>query len=142
MSVNWHDLLLAWLHDPPDQVWESQGAPTRAVRYAGAVFGREYTLDTLLKILPEAMPRPLESGLPVPSSPAGGTTDAGRTTALGLMDFLATPDEQARRIHHPLSGAHLQLPLVLEMDQHAQQCEEVIATLIRHCPDDRARFLS
>jgi len=22
MSVNWHDLLLAWLHEPPDQVLE------------------------------------------------------------------------------------------------------------------------
>jgi CRISPR-associated protein Cmr2 len=58
------------------------------------------------------------------------------------VDFLTTPDAQAQRIHHPLSGARLQLPLVLEMDQHVQQCEEVIATLTQHCPDDRARLLS
>ena len=51
MSVNWHDLLLAWLREPPDQVLEPQGSLTRAARYASAVFGYQYPVDKLLEIL-------------------------------------------------------------------------------------------
>ena len=143
MSVNWHDLLLAWLREPPDQVLEPQGSLTRAARYASAVFGYQYPLDKLLEILPEAIPLPLESGLPVLPAPANGLTDTGQTITLGEMDSLTTPDEQGRRIiHHPLSGTPLQLTLALETGQYTQQCEETIADLTRSCPDDHSRLLS
>ena len=143
MSVNWHDLLLAWLREPPDQVLEPQGSLTRAARYASAVFGYQYPVDKLLGILPEAIPLPLESGLPVLPAPANGLTDTGQTITLGEMDSLTTPDEQGRRIiHHPLSGTPLQLPLALETGQYTQQCEETIADLTRSCPDDHSRLLS
>jgi len=94
MSVNWHDLLLAWLHEPPDQVLEPQGSPTRAARYASAVFGHQYSLDKLLEILPEAIPLPLESGLPDLPDSANDLTDTRQTVTLGKMDVLTTPDEQ------------------------------------------------
>src|SRR5262249_41963596 len=79
MSVNWHDLLLAWLHEPPDQVLEPQGSPTRAARYASAVFGHQYPLDKFLEILPEAIPLPLESGLPDLPDSANDLTDTRQT---------------------------------------------------------------
>ncbi len=43
MSVNWHDLLLVWLHDPPDQVLDLQGVLRRAARYARAACGFQYS---------------------------------------------------------------------------------------------------
>lgn len=42
-SVNWHELLRVWLHDPVDKALDIRGHEARAARYASRALGWDVT---------------------------------------------------------------------------------------------------
>ncbi len=128
MSIDWEDLLLSYLHDPPDKALDIRGHERRAARYASAALGYEVTateihagsrLEDQLASIAERLPMPT----------------AGRSgeRAVGV-------DEKGRlEIRHPISGEpHLLEGLALDEDRTAAVVSDVVSGL----EPPRARYLA
>ncbi len=108
MRISWRDLILAWLHDPPDKALSIVDHVSRARRYAREateVDVGESDLDQHADVLASATER-----LPMPK----GDVDARR---VGPGDRLC--------MIHPLSASRRELPADSRID------EAIIANAIR-----------
>jgi CRISPR-associated protein Cmr2 len=140
MTVNWCDLVLAWLYDPPDTVLNLSGVRARAAHYASIALGTPIAETDLVSV--RARYVPLEESLPG-SSPAMTALQAETATPDACqVNFLTAPGQQARYIVHPLAGTPWQLPLELLQDSAIQQIDAIIADLTHQCPDTQSRFLA
>ncbi|HVC96167.1 MAG TPA: type III-B CRISPR-associated protein Cas10/Cmr2 [Pirellulales bacterium] len=66
MSVSWRDLILAWMHDPPDKALDIPGHVSRAARYAHAACDDTVTANDLRQIGTSDMLASATERLPMP----------------------------------------------------------------------------
>src|SRR5262249_23711449 len=89
MPTDWEDLLLAYLHDPPDKALDIKGHVARARRYVGVVLGRTVQAEEFERHadhLASAIER-----LPMPTAGSEGERAVG-------------PEKHLLTVVHPLSG--------------------------------------
>jgi hypothetical protein len=112
MSCDWTDLVLAYLHDPPDKALAISGHEVRACRYASLATGREVRREDL-----HGTEDQLASGierLPMPSS----------------EKLRVGPEDGRLTIVHPLSGQHYQLEVgPVDEDEVAGVIEDIVRGL-------------
>jgi CRISPR-associated protein Cmr2 len=124
MSLDWNDLLLSFLHDPPDKALDIRAHESRALTYAAAALSREVTrqelhgLDDQLAAIAERLPMPTAG----PAGERGVTPDGGRLS-----------------VRHPISGQEL---LLEGCDLRVEETAAVISDLARGIDDSRVRFLT
>ena len=73
MAIDWEDLLLVYLHDPPDKALDIRGHEGRAAKYATSALGREVSVQELHggSRLPDQLASIVER-LPMPTAGRGG----------------------------------------------------------------------
>src|SRR5205085_1106228 len=126
MPFSWRDLILAWLHDPPDKALSIADHVARARRYAEAATGMPVSESDL-----EPHADPLAAAterLPMPK----GDVDSRR---VGPGDTLVS--------FHPLSAARREVAAGLRVDEPL--IVRTIEDIVRDLPDaerDPARYLA
>jgi CRISPR-associated protein Cmr2 len=124
MSLDWNDLLLSFLHDPPDKALDIRSHESRALIYAAAALSREVTrqelhgLDDQLAAIAERLPMPTAG----PAGERGVSPDGGRVS-----------------VRHPISGQEL---LLEGCDLRLDETREVVSGLAQGIDDPRLRFLT
>ena len=127
-SVDWHELLRVWLHDPVDKALDIRGHEARAARYASRALGWDVTsreikssasLGDQLAAIAERIPMP--------------TAGANGERAVG-------PEDGQIEVRHPVSS-HSDTLDRLSLDE--VRILKVIDSIVRDLPDDpRTRFLA
>jgi len=124
VSVDWNDLLVSYLHDPPDKALDIRTHEVRALTYLGSALSREISrselhgLDDQLAAIAERLPMPT----------AGDHGERG-----------VSPDEGRISVRHPISGHEL----TLEGCQLAvEETDRAFADLAEGINDARVRFLT
>lgn len=136
MSVNWHDILLTWCRNLPNQPLDLQEAFVRATHANRMALDPSYAEDVLRQYWLSTAALGLEEPLPLPPSITAGSLQTSRDISSG------TPLEDGPDIRHPLSGASWHFPTDPLVSGVTQQCSEAIAALLQHCQNDRSRFLA
>jgi CRISPR-associated protein Cmr2 len=124
MHQSWDDLLLAFLHDPPDKALDLRAAAQRACRYASTAVGRMVSASAL-----EALSDQLASvaeRVPTPTAGEGGLR-------------AVEPRHGRLTVFHPLSGERSTLA-VGRLDDDAVQ--RTIAAIVAGLDAPRDRFLA
>ena len=127
-SVDWNDLLEAYLHDPFDKALSVQGHESRAARYATAAVGSPVSRRGLHRL---AAQPDLQAAIAerVPSPTAG--PDAAR--AVGPADGL--------RFIHPASGASVALNLP-DLVPDPDRAVTLVKAIVEGLAGPRERFLA
>lgn len=89
MELDWEQLLIAWLHDPPDKALDIRTHVARGARYLSAALDRTVE-STELKLLEDSLAAVVER-LPMPTAGSDGERAVG-------------PERGALHVIHPLSG--------------------------------------
>lgn len=130
MQQSWDDLLLAFLHDPPDKALDVRGHVERACRYASVAVGRTVSAGALAGIsdqLASVMERvPLPTVIDHESMVPDGRRAVG-------------PRHDRLTIFHPLSGERSTLA-VGQVDEAAVHA--VMTEIVRGLDSPRDRFLA
>lgn len=128
MRVDWTDLVLAYLHDPPDKALGIRGHEERASRYASAALKTPVSKDTLHGgTRTEDQLASIVERLPMPT--------AGKN---GERAVEPSPDGTLE-IRHPLSGTPTNLA-GCKIDE--ARCVAVIEDIVRGYDDPRRTFLA
>lgn len=128
METDWNDLLISFLHDPPDKALDIRGHVKRAMRYTSAALGRPVTENEIRSApLAEDRQAAIAERLPLPSSGPNGER-AVNPEPDGIV-----------RIRHPLSAQEIELP-GCKIDPDA--VERVIRDLVAGIEDPKQRFLA
>ena len=94
MKQDWGDLLLAFLHDPPDKALDVRGHVGRACRYASAALDQPISADAIGG-LPDQLASIAER-VPMPTAGDRGVRAVG-------------PRDDQLTVFHPLSGEPIRL---------------------------------
>jgi CRISPR-associated protein Cmr2 len=122
MSIEWEDVLLAYLHDPPDKALALGGHLARAARYAEAVLGRPVA-EQELKFAADSVAAVAER-IPAPD---------WRVLTVG-------PKDSTLQVNHPLAG-HPRILKLGALDEEWVRGQ--IDDLVRGHPDPvERRFLA
>jgi CRISPR-associated protein Cmr2 len=124
MALDWNDLLVSYLHDPPDKALDIRGHESRAASYAGAAVSREVTRSELHGL--EDQLAAIAERLPMPT--AGASGERGVSAEDGRLPT-----------RHPISGHELFLS-GCELD--ARGTLGVFNDLASGIDDPRVRFLT
>jgi CRISPR-associated protein Cmr2 len=121
---SWDDLLLAYLHDPPDKALDIRGHAQRACRYASAAVGAMVTANTLDGLSDQLAS--ITERVPAPTAGDQGQRAVG-------------PRHGGLTVFHPLSGERSTLA-VSQTDEDAVQ--RTIAEIVAGLDTPRDRFLA
>lgn len=129
ISLDWNDLLISFLHDPPDKALSIKGHENRAARYVSAAVGREVSRDELHGgTRTEDILASIAERLPMPTAGSQGERavgqDNGRLTAF-----------------HPFSGSKIEFALDVRGLQESV-VQEQIEDAVKDLEDPRQRFLA
>jgi CRISPR-associated protein Cmr2 len=124
MQQSWDDLLVAFLHDPPDKALDIRGHVQRACRYASAALGQMVAADTL-NTLPDHLASIAER-VPTPTADEDGVR-------------AVEPRHGRLTVFHPLSGERSSLA-VGQTDENA--VHRIIADIVSGLDTPRDRFLA
>jgi CRISPR-associated protein Cmr2 len=127
-SVDWHELLRVWLHDPVDKALDIRSHEARAARYASRALGWDVTSREIRSsALPGDQLAAIAERLPMPTAGRRGER------AVGLQDGKIA-------VRHPVSAQEDVLAgLALDENKVAETIDGIVASL----PDDpRLRFLA
>jgi len=114
MSCDWTDLILAYLHDPPDKALAISGHEARACRYASLATGQEVQREQLHGT-EDQLASSIER-LPMPSGKEEG--------------LRVGPEDGRLTIVHPLDGQHYQLEVgPVDEDEVAGVIEDIVRGL-------------
>ncbi|MEW6263974.1 MAG: type III-B CRISPR-associated protein Cas10/Cmr2 [Thermodesulfobacteriota bacterium] len=128
MGIDWDDLMLAFLHDPPDKALRIKGHEFRGARYASAALGEEITKTKLHDYSrTEDQLASMIERLPTP--------------APGLDPSLMVSPEDGGKlfIRHPISGDEIQLT---GCEINEQTVLQVISELVSGHEEPENRFLA
>ena len=125
MSCDWADLILTYLHDPPDRALSIRGQHQRALRYARLVLGQEKVQSEDVRRVKEQLASHMEH-IPLPS----GKEEAG---------LRIDPADGHLTVVHPLTGEQSQLP-VDGVDE--DQIEKVIRDVVDDLDTLPKKFLA
>lgn len=124
MNQNWDDILVAFLHDPPDKALSIRGHEQRARRYLAVATGREVARDEIHGT--EDQLASVAERLPSPTAGAGG-------------ERAVEPSDGKLDVRHPLSGTHDSLA-VGRLEEAI--VEDKLRQIASTCGDSRSRFLA
>lgn len=133
MPTNWQDVILAYLHDPPDKALSIQGHVSRARDIANLIVGEQVSRRELEDAVSIADPlASIIERLPMPTAGPSGERAVG-------------PTEGKLRIVHPLSAVpkSLVVPGLDDPLVSRQKCvvQSLVAQVPDHAPDPmRSRF--
>jgi CRISPR-associated protein Cmr2 len=122
--VDWNDLLVSYLHDPPDKALDIRTHESRAVTYLKSALSREIShselhgLDDQLAAIAERLPMPT----------AGDRGERG-----------VSPGEGRISVRHPISGRELDLE---GCELAVEETAGALADLAEGIDDARVRFLT
>lgn len=132
MTIDWNDLLLAYLHDPPDKALDIRGHVPRARDHAKIALGEHVSKKVLEDAVSEADPlASIIERLPMPTAGPNGERAVG-------------PVNGQLQVMHPLSAvaSFLQVPELSDglSSAEKQQLQEIVAGLEEK--QDRNRLLA
>ena len=124
--MDWNDLLIAFLHDPPDKALNIRAHKSRAANYISAAAECDVKTSEENKVAPEDQHASAVERLPFPRGDRAETR--------------AGPDESGRiLLRHPMSGAERTLdPLRVDEERVA----EAVRCIAKDRTNDRSRFLA
>jgi CRISPR-associated protein Cmr2 len=121
----WEELVLAYLHDPPDKVLDIPGHVNRARRYLAAVLGHEVDYQQVHQ-LADQLVSSLER-LPTPRSET----------------LTISPEQGKLVVYHPLVGEHSEVPPEYHIEPiDVSQIEQQLRDIVQGLDDTRCRFLA
>ena len=124
MRQSWDDLLVAFLHDPPDKALDVPGHLHRACRYASAAVGETVTA-AMIGGLPDQLASVAER-VPLPTAGENGVRAVG-------------PSDGCLTVFHPLSGEPSTVAAG-RVDEDA--VERAISEIVSGLDSPRDRFLA
>jgi CRISPR-associated protein Cmr2 len=124
MRQDWNDLLVAFLHDPPDKALDIRGHVRRACRYASVAVGQAIAAD-MVGGLPDQLASIAER-VPLPT--------AGERGALAV-----SPSDGRLTVFHPLSAERSDMALG-QIDEN--RTNRAIAEVVSGLDSPRDRFLA
>lgn len=129
VGVDWSELLLAYLHDPPDKALSIRGHVPRAQNYAAVAVGEHVPKVILEDAVTRADPlASLIERLPMPSAGPNGERAVG-------------PEAGKLRVFHPLSATKYELA-VPDLNEVVGCESQQLRELVDGLSADEQRFLA
>lgn len=121
MTTNWRDLLVAWLHDPPDKALDIHRHQARARRYASVALGDQVS----------------ESEIKDPADSLAAIAE--RLPCPHWSVHRVNVEQGQLAIYHPLSGSPRTLSVQTDVEEHITS---VITDLVADLDTTELRFLA